>query len=61
MFIEKYPDIVNVYTIGDGISRELCGGPHVANTKEIGKYKIIKEEAFSAGVRSIKAIIEEGE
>ncbi len=61
MFIEKYPDIVNVYTIGDGISKELCGGPHVSNTKEIGKFKIIKEEASSAGVRRIKAIIEEGE
>ncbi len=57
MFIEKYPDIVTVYTIGD-ISKELCGGPHVKNTSEIGKFKIIKEEASSAGVRRIKAIIE---
>ena len=56
-FIEKYPDIVTVYSIGD-ISKELCGGPHVKNTKEIGKFKIIKEEASSAGVRRIKAVIE---
>ena len=59
MFIEKYPDIVSVYVIGDGISKELCGGPHVENTKEIGKFKIIKEEASSQGVRRIKAVIEE--
>ena len=59
MFIEKYPDIVSVYIIGDGISKELCGGPHVSNTKEIGKFKITKEEASSQGVRRIKAIIEE--
>jgi alanyl-tRNA synthetase len=58
MFIEKYPDIVTVYTIGDGISRELCGGPHVKNTSELGTFKIIKEEASSAGVRRIKAILE---
>ena len=57
MFIDKYPDIVTVYSIGD-ISKELCGGPHVKNTSEIGKFKIKKEEASSAGVRRIKAIIE---
>lgn len=57
MFIEKYPDIVTVYSIGD-ISKELCGGPHVKNTKELGKFKILKEEASSAGVRRIKAILE---
>ena len=57
MFIEKYPDMVTVYSIGD-ISKELCGGPHVENTSEIGKFKIKKEEASSAGVRRIKAIIE---
>ena len=56
MFIEKYPDIVTVYSIGN-ISKELCGGPHVKNTREIGEFKIIKEEASSAGVRRIKAII----
>jgi len=57
MFIEKYPDIVTVYSIGD-ISKELCGGPHVKNTSEIGSFKIKKEEASSAGVRRIKAVIE---
>ena len=57
MFIEKYPDIVTVYSIGD-ISKELCGGPHVKNTKELGHFKIIKEEASSAGVRRIKGILE---
>ena len=56
MFIEKYPDVVTVYSIGD-ISKELCGGPHVKNTSEIGEFKIIKEEASSAGVRRIKAVI----
>ena len=57
MFIEKYPDIVTVYSIGD-ISHELCGGPHVKNTSELGTFKIIKEEASSSGVRRIKAILE---
>ena len=59
MFIEKYPDVVTVYTIGD-VSKELCGGPHVKNTSELGKFKIKKEEASSAGVRRIKAILEKG-
>ena len=58
MFIEKYPDVVSVYIIGDGISKELCGGPHVSNTKELGHFKITKEEASSQGVRRIKAILE---
>ena len=57
MFIEKYPDIVTVYSIGE-VSKELCGGPHVKNTKELGKFKIKKEEASSAGVRRIKAVLE---
>lgn len=57
MFIEKYPDIVTVYSIGN-VSKELCGGPHVQNTKELGHFKIKKEEASSAGVRRIKAILE---
>lgn len=56
MFIEKYPDIVTVYSIGD-VSKELCGGPHVKNTNELGEFKIVKEEASSAGVRRIKAIL----
>ncbi len=57
MFIEKYPDVVTVYSIGN-VSKELCGGPHVENTKVLGKFKIKKEEASSAGVRRIKAILE---
>lgn len=57
MFIERYPDVVTVYTIGD-VSKELCVGPHVKNTKELGHFKIIKEEASSSGVRRIKAILE---
>ena len=57
---EKYGNTVNVYTIGNeesAVSRELCGGPHVENTKEIGHFKIIKEEASSAGVRRIRATV----
>ena len=57
MFIEKYPDIVTVYSIGT-VSKELCGGPHVKNTSELGTFKIKKEEASSAGVRRIKAVLE---
>lgn len=56
MFIEKYPDIVTVYTIGN-VSKELCGGPHVNNTKELGRFKIKKEESSSSGVRRIKAVL----
>lgn len=55
MFIEKYPDIVTVYTIGD-VSAELCGGPHVENTSKLPHIKIKKEEAVSTGVRRIKAV-----
>ena len=58
MFIEKYPDEVTVYTIGD-VSKELCGGPHVKHTGELGHFKIQKEEASSQGVRRIKAILED--
>ncbi len=57
MFVEKYPDIVTVYSIGD-VSHELCGGPHVKNTRELGHFKIVKEEASSAGIRRIKAVLE---
>ena len=57
MFIEKYPDEVTVYTIGN-VSKELCGGPHVKHTGELGHFKIVKEEASSQGVRRIKAILE---
>ena len=63
MFIEKYPDIVTVYSIGNEkygiVSKELCGGPHVKNTNVLGTFKIKKEEASSAGVRRIKAVLEE--
>ena len=60
-FWEKYPDIVKVYTIGDfehPVSRELCGGPHVEHTGMLGKFKIKKEESSSAGIRRIKAVLE---
>jgi len=57
MFIEKYPDTVTVYRIGD-VSKELCGGPHVESTGCLGTFKIKKEEASSAGVRRIKAVLE---
>ncbi|MBE5805493.1 MAG: alanine--tRNA ligase [Clostridiales bacterium] len=56
MFIEKYGEDVIVYKIGD-VSIELCGGPHVSNTSELGIFKIKKEEASSAGVRRIKAVL----
>ncbi len=58
----KYGNTVSVYFIeekdGTSFSKEFCGGPHVKNTSEIGKFKIIKEEASSQGVRRIKAILE---
>ncbi len=70
LFGDKYEDMVKVYSVGDPkelpvadataptFSRELCGGPHVEHTGVIGKFKIVKEEAVSAGVRRIKAIVE---
>ena len=57
MFLEKYGEEVTIYKIGD-VSLEFCGGPHVENTGVLGKFKIKKEEASSAGVRRIKAILE---
>ncbi len=54
----KYPEIVSVYSIGN-FSKEICTGPHVQNTKEIGKFKIIKEESSASGIRRIKATIED--
>lgn len=60
-FNEKYGDMVKVYSIGtegNYISREFCGGPHVENTGVLGHFKISKEEAVSAGVRRIKAVLE---
>jgi len=56
IFNNKYGDIVKIFTIGD-ISCEFCGGPHVSNTSELGKFKIQKEEAVSAGIRRIKAVL----
>jgi alanyl-tRNA synthetase len=61
LFLDNYGDNVTVYYVGDNLenaySKEFCGGPHVTNTKEIGKFKIIKEEAVSTGIRRIKAVI----
>ncbi|MGN1270284.1 MAG: alanine--tRNA ligase [Clostridia bacterium] len=57
LFENKYGEKVKVYTIGD-FSKEICGGPHVKHTAELGHFKIKKEESSSAGVRRIKAILE---
>ncbi|MBU1083058.1 alanine--tRNA ligase [Patescibacteria group bacterium] len=62
-FKEKYPDEVEMYTIlspdnSEVVSKEICGGPHVTKTGEIGKFKIVKEQSSSAGVRRIKATID---
>ena len=57
LFENKYGEKVKVYTIGD-FSKEICGGPHVTHTGELGHFKILKEESSSAGVRRIKAILE---
>lgn len=61
-FGAKYPETVSVYFIednnGNAVSKEFCGGPHVTNTSELGHFKIQKEEAVSAGVRRIKAVLE---
>lgn len=56
-FLDRYPDNVSVYFIGD-VSKEICTGPHVNHTGLIGKFKITKEESSSSGVRRIKAIVE---
>ena len=56
LFENKYGDVVKVYTIGD-FSKEICGGPHVERTGNMGTFKIKKEEASSAGVRRIKAVL----
>jgi len=57
VFEHKYGEKVKVYSIGN-FSKEICAGPHITNTKELGKFKIIKEESVAAGVRRIKAILE---
>ena len=56
IFDSKYGDVVKVYTI-EGWSKEICGGPHAANTGDLGSFKIKKEQSSSAGVRRIKAVI----
>jgi len=61
VFEAKYGKKVKVYTIGKGdnvFSREICGGPHVKNTSELGKFKIKKEQSSGAGVRRIKAVLD---
>jgi alanyl-tRNA synthetase len=57
LFGEKYEPIVKVYTMGD-FSKEVCGGPHVVHTGELGRFKIVKEQSSSAGVRRIYAVLE---
>jgi alanyl-tRNA synthetase len=57
LFEERYGDRIKVYVVGE-FSSEICGGPHVRHTGQIGRFKIMKEEASSAGVRRIKAILE---
>ena len=56
LFTDKYGDKVKVYTIGN-FSKEICGGPHVSNTKGMGTFKIKKEESSSSGIRRIKAVL----
>ena len=60
VFEEKYSEMVKVYTVSKGgrvYSREICGGPHVKNTRELGSFRITKQEAVAAGVRRIKAVV----
>ena len=61
VFDDKYGEEVKVYNIGSigkEFSKEICAGPHVENTSELGHFKIVKEESSSAGVRRIKAVLE---
>ena len=61
LFEHKYGDKISVYSVGNGkdqFSKEICTGPHVKNTEELGKFKIVKEESSSSGVRRIKAVFE---
>ncbi len=57
VFNSKYGDRVKVYSIGD-FSKEICAGPHIKNTSELGRFKIKKEQSSSSGVRRIKAVLE---
>jgi alanyl-tRNA synthetase len=56
LFEDRYSHDVSVYTIGD-VSKEICAGPHVGNTRELGRFKITKEQSSSAGVRRIRAVL----
>ena len=56
-FGEKYGDQVKVYSIG-GFSKEVCGGPHVTRTSELGRFKIAKQEAVGQGVRRVRGVLE---
>ena len=56
LFGDRYGERVKVYTMGD-VSKEICGGPHAANTGDLKSFKILKEESSSRGVRRIKAVI----
>lgn len=56
IFSSKYGNVVKVYSI-DGYSKEICGGPHAANTGELGIFKIAKEQSSSSGIRRIKAVL----
>ena len=58
LFESKYGNVVKVYTAG-GFSKEICGGPHAENTADLGKFRIVKEQSSSAGVRRIKAVLED--
>ncbi len=57
VFEQRYGEQVYVYTIGE-FSIEICGGPHVTNTRELGAFKIVKEESIAAGTRRIRAILQ---
>ena len=60
LFESKYGEKVRMYTMGP-FSKEICGGPHVAHTSELGRFRIVKEGAASAGVRRIRAVLEDGD
>ena len=58
VFDNKYSDTISVYSVGD-FSTEICGGPHVSNTSELGIFKITKQKGIAAGVRRIRAVLEQ--
>ncbi len=60
LFEGRYGDVVRVYAAG-GLSLEVCGGPHVEHTGELGRFRIVKEEAIGAGLRRIRAVLEDNE